>query len=180
MGTHTKNMAEAAKLAEDIKSMIKVDLPQGNQLQYGTKCCCCIQSFFIEYPQCCGVMSKGTCLCTKGTTAFQCMQFVDDAKAIKAEMGYSRCIDGRAEDGMICSEAAQQMICCWCIKGAMENMMVCPLCGCEEKAEPGWKPIFCMSQEMCCDYRCALPPGEETVPFGIACCGFGITGDPGL
>merc|ERR1712216_1105639 len=162
-----KIMGEAQGLSSiNWDDIVKVDIPDEGKLQYTTQCCCVMYSYFLEMPACLSINEQVGCLCQEGSAGFGCCQCTDDTKACSSGVSGQQCCDsigGRQQ--MILLESGAAFVQLFCTKGAMKSKMDCTC-----------RPIFSKQQSLCCDSRCACPPTEDTVPFGISCCGFMITG----
>merc|ERR1711924_200234 len=102
----------------------------------------------------------------EGGSGFGCCQCSDETKACESGVSGFQCLDmSNGRDPMIWQSCGAAVIGCFCYKGAQKSLIDCTC-----------RPIFSKYQSLCCDYRCALPPTAETVPFGIACCGVMLTG----
>jgi hypothetical protein len=146
----------------------QVEIAQPEQLSMTTHCCCCAQSFFLEYPAFCGIQMEQQCMCCSNAAGLNCLQFEDENKAWSRGKSESKCLDYANAEKTIWQESASEVVLCCCIKGATKGW-----CGVEE-----FDPVFTQGNSLCCDYRCALPPAPETVPLGIACCGAHLWGEP--
>merc|ERR1712093_633008 len=147
----------------DKKIDVEIKLAEGDQLNFTTQCCCCAQSFFYGYPQCCGVSADESCCCSS-KTGFLCLQFLPETKAMQSGKSFFMCMDYTTEKG-VCSEAVDELICCFCMRGASKMWFGgCGDCG-------PMDPLLVKQSGLCCDYRVALPPSNDTVPLGFACCG---------
>merc|ERR1711998_43275 len=165
MGAQT-NTSTMDKLNFD--EIVVVNIPPEDQLKLTTACGCCMWSYFIEFPACCGANDDCGCLCCSGGQGCTCLVIDESTRALQSQVQGCRCIDLTQGDLAI-YEAGSAGICCFCCKGAQKAY-----CGVKE-----CNPIFRRSQALICDYRCALPPTDDTVPLGIACCGAKLCGNPG-
>merc|ERR1711998_407353 len=85
--------------------------------------------------------------------------------ALQDNMGIKE-ISIAGSEKAIWHEAAGEVIACFCIKGASKAW--CGVSDCD--------PFYTQGNSLCIDNRCALPPSDETVPLGIACCGMQLCG----
>ncbi|GAB5361377.1 hypothetical protein AAMO2058_000708400 [Amorphochlora amoebiformis] len=143
----------------DIK--LAVEFAPVDKLKLTTVCCCIAQSFFLEWPDLCGVQQEVQCICFETAVSLKCLQFGDATKTCSKSVSLSKCIDLTSGD-FVCLESKYKFIYCFCITGAVTQW-----CGFDNL-----KPCATKGNCLCCDFRCGLPPSDETVPFGIACCGF--------
>merc|ERR1711934_277026 len=154
----------------DIADKVKVGLAPPEKLSMTTHCICCAQSFFLDYPACCGINVSQKCCCMSKEAGVLCLQFKDEHKVIGKGRSESRCIDC-TQDDCLCMEAAEENIACWglCV-GAQKAW-----CGHQKEK---FDPCFIQGNQLCCDSRIACPPAPETVPKGMACCGKHFWGEP--
>uniref|UniRef100_A0A7S2XBU3 Uncharacterized protein n=1 Tax=Lotharella oceanica TaxID=641309 RepID=A0A7S2XBU3_9EUKA len=138
---------------------INIDFAPVDDLKATTVCCCCMQSFYVEWPAACGVQGSISCICIEYQMSMKCLQFLQENRTCMQSYQYLHCIDMTKD--FICLDTANQFIMCFCIKGASKLW-----CGFDEL-----KPCAGKGNCLCCDLRCALPPSQETVAFGFACCG---------
>merc|ERR1712086_51916 len=175
MGNPTRSMPVSAddiiSAQKKVEELLVVSPPTDEQLMLTTACCCTMCSFFIEFPACCSVNYISECFICSGEGAGQCLTCLgEDKQATKAWetcIGVTRCCDMIGGDFICCEEGAVMIGYC-CMRGAMKGW-----CGFSNL-----KSCLVIEQEMCCDYRCQLPPGDK-VPFGISICGVKLMGAPG-
>merc|ERR1711959_148 len=144
---------------------VKVDLAPIDELKATTQCCCTACSFYTKWPECCGVNESNMLCCCSTELGFGCFQYKDEHKKIQSVVSTSTCLDYTGEK-TIWHEAATEVIACFCIKGASKAW--CGVSDCD--------PFYTQGNSLCIDNRCALPPSDETVPLGIACCGMQLCG----
>merc|ERR1712216_35857 len=158
---------------EGIKVLVQADPPQDKDLKWTTACICCNLSWWLDFPSCCSVNSLCECLLCDGQSSCQCLTCIDQklkraTKAWETLIVYARCCDMMEEGNFtLCEEGAVAVQYC-CVRGAAKFF-----CGFSHI-----KFCYSIQQEICCDFRCQLPPGPK-VPFGVACCGFKLAGNPG-
>merc|ERR1711871_684080 len=150
----------------ELAEKVKVEFAPGDKLTPLVHCLCCATSIYMDYPACCGLQQEQQCCCFSKSVGLKCLQFLDENKAIQKSRSALMCIDCTQEKS-VCHEAAEDMICCFCITGAQKTWM-----GIEDM-----DPCFIRGNQLCCDQRLACPPAKETVPMGIACCGVQLYGD---
>merc|ERR1711865_403000 len=150
----------------NISDSVQIEFADEGALKLSTQCYCCVQSFFIDYPACCGIQYDNQCYCCTEAQSSKCMQIEESTKAWDTGVSEARCIDYTGGD-MVLHEAACQSIKCCCITGIKKSW-----CGVKDL-----KPLFCKGNQLCIDQRCALPPTADTVPAGISICGMKLWGE---
>eukprot|EP00466_Bigelowiella_natans_P019534 jgi/Bigna1/144431/aug1.87_g19139 len=95
------------------------------------------------------------------TTSCKCLQHgVAENRVCSRSKSFSTCIDTSMEE-FICLESGSEFVLCFCLKGVSTLW-----CGFKDL-----RPCAGKGNVLCCDCRFGIPPGDETVPFGIAICG---------
>merc|ERR1712028_110414 len=89
------------------------------------------QSFFIDFPACCGVQYDNQCFCCTEAQSTKCLQIEEGTKAWDAAIAQNKCFDYTSGD-MVVHESACQAIECCCITGVRKAW-----CGIKD-----FKPIF--------------------------------------
>merc|ERR1712167_544234 len=82
-----------------------------------TQCYCCMQSFYISFPGCCGGNREEECICCSSAAGGKCLQIEDGTKTWDSQVAMGRCLDYTQGD-LIVEEAACQRVNCCCIVGA--------------------------------------------------------------
>jgi len=168
MGAHRIEIMGIDQMTLELAKKVQgITLAEGDDLFPLVHCICCASSIYTAYPACCGVQQSQQCCCYSKMAAFKCLQFEDRNKAILITESAAKCIDCTG-DASVCHEAAEDTICCWCITGAQKTWM----------GTSDMDPCFTQGNSLCCDQRLALPPADDTVPMGIACCGATLWGTP--
>ncbi|GAB5367616.1 hypothetical protein AAMO2058_001245900 [Amorphochlora amoebiformis] len=159
--TKTDPSAEQPKI--DIS--IKIAFAPQEELLAPTLCCCYGLSWYLSYPACCGIQQECICLCMEFGASIKCFQFgVKQATTCIQATSHSKCLD-LTTDKFVCLDVQEQFSMCFCITGAR-------VCKCDFDNVKMY--LSCKGNSLCCDQRCSIPPNDEVVPFGIACCGFPI------
>lgn len=150
---------------------VTVDPPARSELQFTTHVGCCEQNFWFKMPHCIGVSMTGTFLCC--TRADLCrLKQMSDVDNFQDGHGISQCCSLKQ------LKAVGFKDCVWMSSSGRATM--CFIC--EQKSEYECKfPTTCCKcavQELCCDFRIALPPDED-VPIGCSICGKWFKGEAG-
>mmetsp|Transcript_22117 Transcript_22117/g.35579 ORF Transcript_22117/g.35579 Transcript_22117/m.35579 type:complete len:182 (-) Transcript_22117:188-733(-) len=154
---------EAKTETADVKKdkLVQIEFAPVEELKASTVCCCCMQSFYTSWPAMCGVQQEIQCICCESQTSCKCLQHgVAENRVCSRSKSFSTCIDTSMEE-FICLESGSEFVLCFCLKGASTLW-----CGFKDL-----RPCAGKGNVLCCDCRFGIPPGDETVPFGIAICG---------
>jgi len=177
--------AEEFKAAQKgINDLVVINYPDANSTEgYFTICqgFICMWSVYYDMPSCCSMNDECTCLCCQGGRGMECFTCIAEesrkpTKSCETCIGVGRCCDMTDMEGggFICCEESAVVIAYCCTRGAGKG-----------KCIPGLFPeiISAVTQDLCCDYRCQIPPGKpengrECIhPLGVSCCGSVLYGE---
>merc|ERR1711934_151012 len=120
------NMTIYPQKADREPIVIKTDLPKSSDLKCTTHCCCTAQSFYCDYPACCGSNFDSRFFCVSNQGALKCLQF-EGNKTLNSGVSEHKCLDCRG-DSTVCMESIESTICCFCVTGAEKAWFGCSDC----------------------------------------------------
>merc|ERR1712028_155007 len=89
----------------NISDSVQIEFADEGALKLSTQCYCCVQSFFIDYPACCGIQYDNQCYCCTEAQSSKCLQIEEGTKAWDAAIAQNKCFDYTSGD-MVVHESA--------------------------------------------------------------------------
>merc|ERR1711998_699134 len=112
MGSSDRGENMPGQIADvNIQDKVHVHFPKEEELKLTTHCYCCMGSFYLDYPACCGSQYDQQCICCTEAVGVKCLQIEPDTKVWDAQLAQRKCLDYTSGD-LIVEEGACQAISC--------------------------------------------------------------------